>query len=237
MLEVDFGALVSQFRRVRAIPASGALILAAIALPLAGAALHLSPQAQSVLPARDPLVLFPDQVGAWRGGNPQLLDRDVEQVLKADDYLLADYVRTAGEPGVNLFVAYYGALNQGDRALHSPEECLPGGGWEVSRWSTVDTGVATPSGQTLSVNRAEMQKGLDRELVYYWLVERGKPMTNWYAAKVSTFVNSLTLGRSDGALVRVITPIRPGEGVGPADDRLRGFLTEALGKLPRFLPQ
>ena len=46
--------------------------------------------------------------------------------------------------------------------IHSPAICIPGGGWEVSKWETVATSLRTLSGKSLSVNRAVIQKGMER---------------------------------------------------------------------------
>ena len=234
MLDFDLGELAAPFRRWRNIPVSRTLVVATGLMLVAGLAAHFVPSPRQISPDRTPLVLFPSQIGDWKGGNPQLLGTDVEQVLKADDYLLVDYL-SPHNTAVNLFIAYYNSLN-GEAAIHSPEQCLPGGGWEVSGWSTVDTGVKTPSGQPLSVDRATMRKGLQQELVYFWLVQRGRPMTSFLGAKLSVLVDSIVRGRSDGALVRLVTPVLPTETVATADKRLRGFLAGVLPQLPKYLP-
>jgi hypothetical protein len=46
----------------------------------------------------------------------------------------------------------------------------------------------------------------------------------------------MTRGRTDGALVRVITPIGA-DGEAAADARLQRFLTDAVDRLPRFVPE
>ena len=85
------------------------------------------------------------------------------------------------------------------------------------------------------VNRAIIQKGLEHQLVYYWFEQRGSRMTNDFTAKMAVLWDGLTEGRTDGALVRVVTPIgRDGEEA--ADARLQDFLRETLPPLPRFVP-
>ena len=234
MLEFDLGELTAPLRRWRDFPVSRALVVATGLILATGLASHFVPSRPQLIPDRTPLVLFPRQLGDWQGGNPQLLGTDVEQVLLADDYLLVDYANQGSGP-VNLFIAYYNSLN-GEAAIHSPEQCLPGGGWEVSGWSTVDTGVKGPSGQPLYVDRATMRKGIQQELVYFWLVQRGRPMTNFLTAKLSVLADLIVRGRSDGGLVRLVTPVLPTENVAAADTRLRGFLATALPQLPKFLP-
>ncbi len=233
MLDVDIRGLGSELRKLGTLPSSTALIVAALAIVLAAAAWHLAPQRTATAPARSPLVLFPDTLGEWHG-RQALLDPDIVNVLEADDYLQANYASTGGAT-VNLFVAYYRSLTQGN-GIHSPEVCIPAGGWEVSGWATVNTGMRTASGVPLQVNRAIIQNGLSRQLVYYWFEERGRALTNDYVAKAYTVWDSLARGRMDGALVRVITPIDIAGSVDAADTRLRTFLTLALPELPKFVP-
>ena len=60
---------------------------------------------------------------------------------------------------------------------------------------------------SFTLNRALIQKGLERQLVYYWFEGRGRRVTNDFAAKFHTVADGLTRGRTDGGLVRVITPV------------------------------
>ena len=61
-------------------------------------------------------------------------------------------------------------------------------------------------------------------------------MTDDVAAKGLAIWDSLTIGRSDGALMRVITPLVPGEDPAQADARLTAFLARALVPMPRHVP-
>jgi EpsI family protein len=86
------------------------------------------------------------------------------------------------------------------------------------------------------VNRAIIQKGLEQQLVYYWFEGRGRRLTNDFVAKFHTVADSVRIGRTDGALVRVITPIGA-DGPAAADARLQAFLDETFDRLPRYLPE
>ena len=86
------------------------------------------------------------------------------------------------------------------------------------------------------MNRAVISKGLERRLVYYWFEQRGRRLTNEYAIKATNALDALTRGRTDGALVRVDTPILAWENPDAADGRLRGFLKEAYPLLRPHVP-
>jgi EpsI family protein len=62
-------------------------------------------------------------------------------------------------------------------------------------------------------------------------------MTSDYAAKALTIWDALTRGRTDGGLVRLVTPLGPAEDEAAADGRLRAFMAELAPELSRFLPE
>jgi EpsI family protein len=101
-----------------------------------------------------------------------------------------------------------------------------------------DTTVPVAGEDGVPVNRAVIQRGLERQLVYYWFEQRGRQVTSDYMAKATTILDSITRGRSDGALVRLITPIGTAPGAeAAADARLQDFLGQMTDVLPRFVPE
>ena len=78
--------------------------------------------------------------------------------------------------------------------------------------------------------------GSKRQLVYYWFEQRGRIITNEYLAKWYLFLDSLLLTRTDGALVRLVTPIPEGVDESEADKRLIEFLREFYQQLPEYIP-
>ena len=90
---------------------------------------------------------------------------------------------------------------------------------------------------TFQVNRAVIQKGLSKQLVYYWFEQRGRRFTNDFVTKFVVIYDSWTKGRLDGALVRFVIPIDAEGGEAAADARLKAFMAQALPVLPQFVPQ
>ena len=78
------------------------------------------------------------------------------RVLGVDDYVNRVYGRPSAPP-VSLYIGYYASQRQGD-TIHSPQNCLPGAGWQAveSGRTTLDLG-----GRSLVVNRYMIQKGLE----------------------------------------------------------------------------
>lgn len=231
-IDLDFSGLGAQLARVLTIPPSGGLIAAALLTAALSGAWALAPQAAPAPPERDPFALFPSEIGGW-SGTRVALDPAVERNLGADDYLAAWYRDPAETQPVDLFLSYYLSQTEGE-AIHSPEVCLPAGGWEV--FSIEPTEVALPDGGSIRLNRAIIQKGLEKQLVYYWFEGRGRRQTSEFAAKFQTLADGVTRGRTDGGLVRVITSIDEG-GVAAADARLTRFLGASLDRLGRFVPE
>jgi exosortase D (VPLPA-CTERM-specific) len=233
-IDLDTKGFSVQMRRALAVMPSRALAGAALLSLAVGAAFVLAPAPERQVVDRDTFQLFPRDIGAWSGVSEKL-DPETEAVLGATDYINATFV-APGESSVNIFAAWYESQTEGE-GLHSPEVCLPVGGWEV--FSIDPTPISIPGTVygDFMVNRAVIQKGMSKQLVYYWFEQRGQRMTNDYAAKFSVVWDSLTRGRSDGALVRFVTPINPGETEADADARLQRFMAEALKLLPRFVPE
>ncbi len=200
------------------------------------------PQRVELRPARAEFSEFPLQIGGWRGQRSQLETVYID-TLKMDDYLLADFVRqsggttdsTADGPPVNLYVAYYASQRTGQSA-HSPRSCLPGGGWRISDFGQREVSGVRNNGAPLRVNRAIVQQGPERQLVYYWFQERGRSITSEYLVKWYLLEDGIVRNRTDGALVRLITPLGVNESAAAGDVRLTEFTARVMPTLQGYLP-
>jgi exosortase D (VPLPA-CTERM-specific) len=184
--------------------------------------------------ARDGFALFPRTLDDWQGQQYRL-DADVERVLGADDYINATYIAPAAAQPVSFFSAFYNKQTEGS-GIHSPEVCLPVGGWEIFRFDTHRVSFPDTIYGDFELNRAVIQKGLDKQLVYYWFEQRGRRMTNDFSAKMTVLYDGFTMGRSDGAIVRFTTPIGQNESEDAAAARIEEMMREVLPRLPRFIP-
>jgi EpsI family protein len=92
------------------------------------------------------------------------------------------------------------------------------------------------NGQPIPVNRSVIELGDQRELVYYWFQQRGRAMTNEFAVKWYLFSDALTRHRTDGALIRLITPLPVGGDEIAADRRLTEITAQIAPTLPRYVP-
>ncbi len=234
-IDLDFQGFGAQLRRLPRIAPSAGMLAASLLTLAVTAAFVLYPAPERQVVPRDGFALFPRHLGGWEGYS-QVLDTDVERVLGATDYINATYI-APGEAGyVNLFSAWYERQTEGS-GIHSPEVCLPVGGWEMFSLARYRVDLPATVYGSFEMNRAVIQKGTSKQLVYYWFEQRGRRMTNDYAAKASVVWDSLARGRTDGALVRFVTAIGPGETEADADARIQRLMAEALQKLPRFIPE
>ena len=188
-------------------------------------------QRQEIVSPRASYAEFPMELGEWRG-HRQNLDAEIIEALKFDDYILADYARNGDAVPVNLYSSYYDSQRAGE-SIHSPRTCLPGGGWRMARLETIAPGGL---GGDFPVNRVMIQKGADRQLVYYWFRQRGRNITDEYLAKFYLLIDAIGMNRTDGALVRLTTPIPQGDDMGRAERRLSDFLRALAPRMRAFVP-
>jgi EpsI family protein len=153
--------------------------------------------------------------------------------LDLSDYVIVNYTDSGGKL-VNFYVAYYESQRKGE-SIHSPETCLPGSGWEFHEAGA--TVIPVGGASYMKVNRAFMVKPGMKELVYFWFPQRGRILTNAYQLKIYAFWDALTRQRTDGALVRIITPVDSNEQLQDAEARLKGFTKEVVPVLGEFLPE
>jgi exosortase D (VPLPA-CTERM-specific) len=233
-IDLDFDGFGRILTNVFAIRFSAAMVLAVLLTGGVSATWLYAPGAQRTIVDREPFALFPRQFAGWSGFTSRL-DSGVEAVLAADDYLNATYSIPSEDNYASIFVAFYNDQTSGS-GIHSPEICLPSGGWEIFSLEPYKIDMAGTGYGQFEVNRAVIQKGSSMQLVYYWFEQRGKRMTNDVTAKLTVLVDSVTSSRADGALVRFVTPIGVTESPADADARLQRFMRVSLPKLPRFVP-
>jgi EpsI family protein len=118
--------------------------------------------------------------------------------------------------------------------MHSPKNCLPGSGWsfESSQYVTIND----MDGKPHQVGEYIIANGNNRQFVIYWYQAHGRSVANEYKAKAYLVSDAIRMNRTDGALVRVITPVLGSNGVPAAKQRAEGFVAELIPQLPRFIP-
>jgi exosortase D (VPLPA-CTERM-specific) len=187
---------------------------------------------QEIVPERVIFASFPTSVGQWRG-RPTSLDPQTEHFLGLTDYILSDFTKSDGRT-VNFYVAYYASQRQG-LSPHSPAVCIPGNGWQITSFQRSSFSSNNPT-IAMPLNRAVIEKNSSKELVYYWFEQRGRKIANEWWSKAYLLADAIFQNRTDGALIRLTTPVYPGEIESDADRRLRGFIRDFVPPLRPHLP-
>ncbi len=234
-LDLDTEGLGAQAARLRFTRASAAMITTAVLMVGASLAWQALPERGLATIDRASFAEFPRQMDGWRQNGPQhTLRARVERSLGADDYISATFAHREHNASVELFSAWYNDQSRG--GVHSPEICLPGGGWEIAWLERTDLSDALNWPQPFMINRAIIQKGQSRMVVYYWFEQKGRKIAWDVAAKFWLLADGIRTGRTDGALVRLTTPILDSETDEQAEARLMEMLRASTLRLNRFIP-
>ena len=174
---------------------------------------------------------FPETVGHWqKAGSDKILDDETLKVLRASDYLLRDF-RAPDGTVANFYVGYYASQRTG-ATYHSPLNCLPGSGWILSEPGKATIGL--PDGSSFVANKYIIQNGEFRNMMVYWYQGRGRNVASEYWGKVYTVLDSVSMRRSDGAMVRVTVPIAASEAA--AEKSAIELASSATAVLSQFVP-
>lgn len=220
----------SAVQKVLSWPLPAASIGAGIIL-LAGSSLVAGlPVRDEIIPRRQPFALFPMEFKDWRG-TPTTLDEASLDALAPTDYVLADYTNPKGGRPLNFYAAYYASQRAGIRT-HSPQLCIPGGGWNIMRQSMFAIRLA--DGESLDVNRVLIERRGVKQIVYYWFEERGRHIATESTLKYYALRDALADNRTDGALVRIVVPIYDDEQA--ADSVATLFLGAMIPLLGEYVP-
>lgn len=234
-LDLDTDGLKPQAMRIRLVEPSAALITAAVFSLIVATAWQVMPERATEQATRDSFTGFPRQLGDWKQvGRPEILSESVKKSLGADDYHSIQLLRDGDPAQVGFFSAWYDDQSQG--GVHSPEICLPGSGWEIAWLERVDIAPRMGMDKPFNINRAVIQKGESRMLVYYWFEQKGRKIAWDFAAKFYLVWDGVSTGRTDGAIVRLTTLIAEGETDEQAAARLDEMVRTVMPKLPRFIP-
>jgi exosortase D (VPLPA-CTERM-specific) len=180
---------------------------------------------------RRPLTELSGTLGEWRqkGGDIRFSEA-TESVLKTSDYMMREYVKDGRL--ANLYIGYYASQRSG-ATYHSPQNCLPGAGWEMKKPELIE--ITMPDGKTFEANRYIIENGQYKEVMIYWYQGRGRTIASEYHDKVYTVLDSVLRRRSDGAMVRVMTSV--GSSEREATKEAVELAAQTADKLSAFVPE
>jgi EpsI family protein len=153
-----------------------------------------------------PLSEFPSIIGSWEQAAEFPMEKEVQEVLRADDTVNRTYVDRTARTAANMFVAFFKTQRRG-QSPHSPKNCLPAAGWEPSAVGAIDVDVTGKAPRRISINRYIVSRGNDKSVVLYWYQSHGRVIADELSAKLWLVADAIRYRRSDTALVRVTVPI------------------------------
>jgi len=189
---------------------------------------------QEIFPPRRDLQSFPITLGPWTGSDTPI-DKDALEVLGKGEFLLRVYQNeNEPQPIVDLFIAYYRSQRTGETP-HSPQHCLPGSGWAPVENNRVM--LSMPGHPPFPVNRYVISRQGSRQIVLYWFWAHDRGVASEYWNKYYLVADSIRMNRSDGSLIRITSPIKPGETVVEAQQRISPFVNSVLPLLDDYIPR
>lgn len=186
------------------------------------------------VPLRKSLAEFPDTIGDWKMVSSARLSDDISGVLKADDYMIRKYQSPKKDADIDMFVAYYKSQAAGE-SMHSPKNCLPGSGWTPVLNDRVFL-KKNADGKPVEINRYVIENGGERALVLYWYQANGRIIASEYWGKFYLVWDALHTRRRDGAIIRLLVPLRRGDDSQKPLESALEFARAAGNDLPAFLP-
>lgn len=187
---------------------------------------------QETLPPRLQLQAFPMQIASMSGSDVPI-EKDQLEVLGNGEFLHRIY-EDQHQPFIDLFIAFYPSQRTGETP-HSPQNCLPGSGWAPLENTRIS--LRMPGHPPFPVNRYMIGKGDVKELVLYWFWAHNRGVASEYWNKFYLVSDSIRMNRSDGSLIRITSPVQPGETAAAAEERILPFVNSVLPLLNDYIPR
>ena len=183
------------------------------------------------VPIRKPLDSFPATLGEWQARRGTIFSGDILDTLKLTDYVMRDYGDGRGR-SLNLYIGYWDTQRKG-AVIHSPKNCLPGAGWEPVEAFLITIPLRPPHAPII-VNRYLIQKDRDQQVVLYWYQSQGQVIAGEVPAKIAMVKSALAHNRTDGAIVRVMSPVSGS--AREVSERLIAYVQAMYPVLEDYLP-
>jgi EpsI family protein len=205
-----------------------------VAVLLAGTTLFLGALTRDqFVPSRTALASFPLELNGWAGVDVPIPD-EILTSLGQGEFLQRTYEnQIAGDSSVDLYLAYL--PNRPALYHHLPQDCLIGSGWSPVESGT--TTLAFPGDAPFKANRYLIARGDERQLVLFWYSAHGRRMASENQMDFYLVLDSLRLNRSDNAMIRMNTELRPGEKPEEAEKRLMAFAGLVNPMLNNYIPR
>lgn len=194
--------------------------------------------AEEAVPLSKPLWTIPMQLGKWEGvDRVHEIDPAVLLKIGSKDLLRRDYGRRApsGRPDLlRLYVVYFGGIR--GMAPHSPDVCMPGGGWSSLSSEIVPVRMPGFGTEKLRVHKDVFEdRDLRKVLVVWWEYIHGSQVTSRSLQRI-LWALPPGLGGRRGAVLQVqISHSFDGE-VGESMKLIEAFMKKLGPHIAEVLP-
>ena len=208
-----------------------AIVIALFALTFAG--LQFS-QTVRETPIQQPLSGFPVEIGDWKFARKSFFSAPVIDMLGVADYISYDY--TEGNGGfLNLYISYFTAVGV-TGGYHSPQNCLPGGGWNIATVEDIPLTKAPEPFRGGEIKKVVVQKGGEQQVVLYWFQNRGRIIASEYWEKIYLVTDAVFKQRRDGSFIRIIGQVPKGGDKEKFTQEMIDFAERVIGIASDFIP-
>lgn len=178
---------------------------------------------------------FPTTFAGWQG---QAEPVDPEIIIKsgAEESFSAFY-QNADKGPVSLYIGFRStAFLSNENFFHSPTVCLPSSGWKILEESTHVIG-NVPLFGSIKVAQLIMDGGGKKQLVYFWFQTKDKTTHDKNINRFHLTLHALRRDNTYDLFIRPIAPIRAGESIESAQQRMDGYVRDMMGTLLQFLKE
>ena len=177
-------------------------------------------------PLKEGFENFPMTIGSWKGRHVYI-DPEMVAETKSQAHLNAEYTNP-NHASVSLWIAFYESQKKAGAFVHSPKGCFVASGWEIENGQTINIAENKP------INWMVVNRMGGKLLVYYWFLQRGRWLADETRNKFYMAYDGFLRRRTDGALIRLITPVN--NNLEDAKQRLTLFAKEIAPILNDFIP-
>lgn len=196
---------------------------------LAGAALFVNFHKDLEVPLARPFSEFPIAHNGWRMAAQSNFSDDILDLLRPTEYLSRRYVRADGA-SVDMYMSYFDGSPEGGR-IHSPKNCLPGGGWTELSSERIGMNI---DGEAVNLVRAVYGSGESKEVLYYWFEMRGQTISDEFTLKMAEIRGSMFHRRRDQSFIRI--SVQAKDDLGITQKRIENFLMDFYPVIRGYLP-
>ena len=149
---------------------------------------------------------IPMEHSGYFGTERPIASRTID-FLGVDKTIMRNY-RSAGGRQIELYCGYFSSQRYGSQ-IHSPKNCLPGGGWRIEYIEPYE--IKSSNGQSKTVNHMIISQNNFRTVVLYWFETRSGAIGDEYGLKFDMVKNSLLFRPTDAAMIRITTSAQDGD--------------------------